>query len=206
MTLLSLEMRDPELVRRHAALLMAGVGDTGAGPNLIAAEAVAGYIAVLDGSVEAGIARIDRTLEAAHEADQAPGMRAYLFRFLLEACATAGAAETGLAAADNALAAGDPACLWEAETRRQRAEFLAALGASPEEIEAELARALQVAQRQNAKMLELRVAVTLLKHRAARGDDPATLQAREHLALIVGELVGRGDSRDQREAVALLRR
>ena len=205
MTLLALDMRDLELVRRYAALLMAEAGDYELGPNLISAEFVAGYVDVLDGSVEPGIARIKRILEAAREADQAPGMRACLFRVLLEACAAAGAAETGLAAADHALATGDPACLWEAETRRLRAEFLAALGAGPEEIEAELARALQVAQRQKAKMLELRVAVSLLKHRAARGDDPATLQAHERLAVIVGELAGRGDSRDQREAAELLR-
>jgi hypothetical protein len=54
-------------------------------------------------------------------------------------------------------------------------------------------------------MLELRVAVSLLKQRVARGDGPATLQARERLAVIVGELAGRGDSRDQREAAELLR-
>ena len=79
-----------------------------------------------------------------------PGMRATCMRVLLEACAVAGDARTGLAAADGARDRAE-ARLWEAEARRLRAEFLAALGAPEDEVEAELDRALQWLARQGAR-------------------------------------------------------
>ena len=54
----------------------------------------------------------------------------------LEACVATRNARGGLAAAERALALGSATRLWEAETRRLRAEFLAELGASTADIEA----------------------------------------------------------------------
>ena len=51
--------------------------------------------------------------------------------------------------------------VWEAETRRLRALFLAALGAADTEIAAELERALAVARRQGARAFERRIRETL---------------------------------------------
>jgi hypothetical protein len=69
----------------------------------------------------------------------------------------------GLALADEALAMGRGAELWEAEIRRLRATFLSS-GA-----EAELARALVVAERQGARTLAARIRGTLAERLA--GDD-----------------------------------
>ena len=87
-------------------------------------------------------------------------------RILLEAYSTAGAAQAGLAAADEALAMDGGAQVWEPEARRLRAEFLAALGAARPEVEAELTRALEAAERQGARSFELRARESLDRLRA----------------------------------------
>ncbi len=99
----------------------------------------------------------------------------------------AGDVRAGFAAADRALGMGG-ACLWEAEVRRLRAEFLAALGTSSEDIDEELGCALEVARRQGAKMFELRTMVSLLRHRIERGDSRGAHEARDRLAAIVATL------------------
>ena len=70
-----------------------------------------------------------------------PARPRLIARVLLEACALGGGRPGGLAAADRALELGMGALLWEAEARRLRAEFLAALDAPGAEVEAELERA-----------------------------------------------------------------
>lgn len=167
--LLSLDMGNRERVRAYAAMLAAGREDHVTRPVQVSTESIGGYVDVLDGREEFGIARIQRSVEEVREADHAPGQRAHLVRVLLEACAVAGDARTGLAAADRALAAGDAARIWEAETRRLRAEFLVALGGSVDEIETEFGRALAVARRQGAISLELRAAASLRRWRSERG-------------------------------------
>ena len=101
-----------------------------------------------------------------------PAIGPVWMRVLLEACAVAGDARTGLAAAERRDRVGRS--LWEAEARRLRAEFLVVLDAPQDEIEAELERALQTARRQGARALELRAATSLLRLRRARGDGLAT--------------------------------
>jgi hypothetical protein len=95
---------------------------------------------------------------------------------------------------------------WAAETRRRRAEFLAALGAPAEEVEAELERALEVARGQGASLLELRAATSLLRHHLAAGGDRATVRAPARLEAVIDALPERGDTPDLREAAALLAR
>ena len=87
--------------------------------------------------------------------------------------------------ADRALVSSGAARLWEAETRRIRGEFLAALGAPADEVEAELQRALEVARRQGAVSLELRAATSLAHYLARRGDLLKTHDARERVMEIV---------------------
>ena len=104
----------------------------------------------------------------------APGLPGVATRLLLESCATAGQPEAGLALADEALrdlelGTGRGAELWEAEIRRMRATFLAALGAPADQAGAELARALAVARRQQARAFETRIGETLTERPASHG-------------------------------------
>jgi hypothetical protein len=61
---------------------------------------------------------------------------------------------------------GGGAQLWEPETRRLRAEFLAELGAAPQEVEAELTRAIAAAERQGGQAFARRVRESLDRFRA----------------------------------------
>jgi hypothetical protein len=199
---LALEMRDPDLLRRHVAALKANPSEREARQNQIVREAFEGYLDVLDGRAEAGIARIERALDDVRHAVPAPGHEATIGRVLLAAGAAAGDARTGLAATDRALDAGD-ARVWEAEARRLRAEFLAALSAPASDVEAEFARARAVARRQGAGTLELRAAVSLLRYRLARGDGEGARLARESLAVVLDALPERTETPDLREASRL---
>jgi predicted ATPase/DNA-binding SARP family transcriptional activator len=201
--LLALDMRDRDSLRECAAMLGSFEGWRMAAHNQISREAFGGYVDILDGRQAAGIARIQRALDASRGAEAAPGQQAFIVRIFLDACAVAGDASAGLATADQALAAGS-ARLWEAEVRRLRAEFLTALGTPAAEVGAELGRALAVARRQGAKLLELRAAVSLLRHHRARGDGRAARAVQACLAAIVAALPEGGDTQEVREAVALL--
>jgi hypothetical protein len=161
---------------------------------------------VLDGHTAAGMDRIRRAPGGAGEDDHAPGMRAMVARVLLEACVVAGDARTGLVAADGALGLDGDVRTWASEARRRRAEFLAALGAPADEVEAELRRALEVARGQGARLLELRAATSLLRHRLDAGDDRSPGRDRERLRAVLDTLPERGDTPDLREAAALLAR
>lgn len=200
--MLALELDEIEPMRRFAALLLDDSGGQHGRPAQIAREAIRGYLDVRDGRID-GLARIEQARGELMRGDQAPGMRAQFERLLLAACVFAGDARTGLTITDRALASEDADRLWEAENRRARAEFLAVLGRSADEVEAELDRALTVARRQEAAMLELRVATTLLRTRLERGD-PRAEAAREALATLVAALPGARASAEARRARAFL--
>jgi len=203
--MLALELRDPATVRAATAELAARPGDL-ARPTQVVADALAGYTEVLDGREAAGVDRIRRALEGPAEDEHAPGMQAMVARVLLEACAVTGDARTGLVAAGRALGLDGGVRTFESEARRRRAEFLAALGAPGDEVEAELRRALEVARAQGARLLELRAAASLLRRRLGSGDDRSTGQARARLEAVVAALPeGRGLP-DLREAAELLAR
>src|SRR4029453_18458005 len=125
--------------------------------------AIAGYVDVLDGRPETGIARVVSAISELSGAVHAPGIHMVLARILLEACVRANNIRCGLDAADRALASAGAGQVFEAETRRLRADFLAELGAAPEEVTTELRRAGEVAHRQGASAFELRIALTLLR-------------------------------------------
>ena len=164
--LLALELGDADDLRRRAGELRAWCRQHQARTIEVPVEAFAGYLDVLDGHPEAGLGRIRGALDDCGRPEDAPGLRASILRVLLEAAAAAGDTRGRLSAADLALAPDAGTRLWESEARRHRAEALAALGAPTDTVEAELDRALQVARRQGARMLELRAEASLLHHRA----------------------------------------
>jgi hypothetical protein len=202
--MLAVDMREPERVRAYTASL----NDDGLKhqwrPTQVNGLALNGFVLVLDGRVEAGIARIQHALNELGRADHAPGMRAYLVRLLLEACVSARDAQAGFAAAERALAMGGAARVWESEARRLRAEFLAMLGAPVKDVEVELERALEVARRQGAKMFELRTLSSLLHYRMERGDGSKASKTRDLLVATFDELSEGWDTQDLREVATIL--
>ena len=204
--MLAVDMREPERVRAYTVSLDDDGLEHQWRPNRVNSIALNGYVSVLDGQTEEGIARIQHALDELARADHAPGMRAYLVRLLLGACVVAKDERAGLAASERALEMGGAARVWEAETRRLRAEFLAKLGASRRDVEAELERALAVARSQEARSFELRAAVSLLRHRMKHGNSARTREAYDLLFAIVDGLSEGRDTRDAREAAKILTR
>jgi DNA-binding SARP family transcriptional activator len=117
--LLALDAGDGDGVRRYASALQGWSGAQIWRANAIAAEAFAGYLDVVDGRHASGLARIRRTVEESGATNPAPGSHAANVHVLVEACAVAGDAEAGLAAADIHVSTR----LWEARTRELSARF-----------------------------------------------------------------------------------
>lgn len=170
--LLALDQRDEQRLRRHADELGASIAPVYDAPHVrIVADALAGLLGVLDGRAK-GAGRVQSiVLAARRDRPATPGFHALLMRILLEACAAAGDTERGLATADEALEMGRGAQLWEAEVHRLRAGFLAARGAAPEDVEAELRRAIAVARHQRARAFELRAEGDLAQLRSERTEE-----------------------------------
>ncbi len=207
-SLLALDLRDLDDLREYVGMLQLPSAELEARhaqgqANSSTADALGGLVDVLDGRHEAGIARIQRILAELPRSGYAPGQRATVARLLVEAHVAAGDMRAALAAAEQALETGS-VHVWEAEVRRLRAEFLAALGAPRRDVEAELDRALQVARRQGARMLELRAAMSLLHYRMERGPSRAVGAARALLAAALARISGGQDTRDLHKAAALL--
>ena len=155
--LLAVDLDERDRVREFAAALNSNADR--ARPIEINSAAFAGYVEVLDGRAGKGIRRIRAAIDSCGPRNHAPGFRATLMRLLLGAHVLVGDPEPGLAVADEALRV-DGSRIWEAETRRIRAEFLASLGDDQGDVEAELARAAEAARRQGAAGLERRIAVS----------------------------------------------
>jgi hypothetical protein len=189
-------------VRDYAAALSAADDEDSTIPIRVSLETFRGYVEALDGRAQAGITRIQRALEDAGGADHAPGMNAHAWHMLIETCRVAGDARTGLEMANRALVASGAARLWEAETRRIRGEFLAALGAPADDVEAELQRALEVARRQGAVTLEMRAATSLARYFARSGDLLKTRDARERVKEIVSRYPEGNSSADVVDALS----
>jgi DNA-binding SARP family transcriptional activator len=167
--LLALDQHDIEGLRQHVQAFHDSDLAEGPRQRQPAAEAFTGLLETLGGHPRAGVERARRAFDAVRAGPPAaPGVTAGLMRILLEAHAIAGDAQAGLATADEALEMGEGAQLWEAEIRRLRAEFMAAAGAASEVVDAELMRAIEVAERQGARSFGLRARESLARLHAGR--------------------------------------
>jgi tetratricopeptide (TPR) repeat protein len=202
--MLALELGELERLRDYAVLLGARRRELWR-PTQVSSEALNGFVEVLDGRREAGMARLWKALDDPAEAEHAPGLHASVARLLLGASVAAGDAQIGLVVVDRALGLGDHVRTWESECRRLRGEFLAAVGAPADQIEEELRQALAVARRQGATMLELRAATSLLRH-CVGGEPERVSQARVALAAVVDRLPEPTQTPELREASQLLAR
>jgi DNA-binding SARP family transcriptional activator len=152
---LALDVGDADAFCRHADHFTAS--RHGSGILDIKAPALLGLVDVIEGRRAAGIAAIRAAIARCEGRNPAPGFQALLRRVLVAAHHAAGDPAGGLAAADQALHLGGTR-LWEAEVRRLRAGFLAALGSSRSEVADEFGRALGIARAQGARGLEARIA------------------------------------------------
>lgn len=118
--LLALDTGDEDQVRRYTAA-MAGVA-VAQPPFRMSRAAFEGYVAVLDGAVDAGLDRL-RALTADPRAASAPGQRGLIGRILLAAAVASGDPRTAGAAATDLLDLGGAACVWAPEARRVLADL-----------------------------------------------------------------------------------
>jgi DNA-binding SARP family transcriptional activator len=121
--LLAIDSGDEAAVRRFAAALESRCESHESHVLAVATDTFAGYVDALDGRHATGLARIRHAVDQSAASNPAPGNHAVCVHVLVEACAVAGDAHAGLAAAH--LPISSP--LWEAPTRRRRAQFAAAL-------------------------------------------------------------------------------
>jgi DNA-binding SARP family transcriptional activator len=121
--LLGVDSGDEAAVRRFAAALADMVGRHESRVFAIAAELFGGYVDVLDRHRSEGLARIGRSAAESAKSNPAPGNHSVCLHVLVEACAVAGDAYAGLAAADAPVSSP----LWETQTRRRREQFAAIL-------------------------------------------------------------------------------
>jgi predicted ATPase len=122
---------------------------------------------------------------------------------LAEARFDAGRVTDALALVDHAVNTGEgPASgLYVPEIHRLRGVFLRSLGAPAEEVESALRTALQIAEEQGALLLKLRAATSLAHFWLDQGK---VQQARELLAPVYGWFTEGFDTRDLKDAKALL--
>ena len=122
---------------------------------------------------------------------------------LAEARFDAGRLTDALALVDHAVNTGQgPASgQYVAEIHRLRGVFLRSLGSPAEEVESALSTALQIAEEQGAPLLKLRAATSLAR---LWHDQGKVQQARELLAPVYGWFTEGFDTRDLKDAKALL--
>jgi DNA-binding SARP family transcriptional activator/predicted negative regulator of RcsB-dependent stress response len=100
------------------------------------------------------------------------------YSLLARACQRAGRIDEGLEAIEHGLAESlqNSERWWDAELHRLRGELMVSQGADDEEVEAAYRRAVEIAQSQQAKSLELRAATSLARFWQANGRPEAAKQ------------------------------
>jgi uncharacterized protein YbjT (DUF2867 family)/DNA-binding SARP family transcriptional activator len=116
---LALDMDDEPALRELTARLAATAPKPP--PLQLAADALAGHLAVLDG--KAGLPAIDAAVHAAQLQSPAPGVPAILARIRLAAAVATGNPAQARAAADALLTMGGAAAVWAPQARRVAAAF-----------------------------------------------------------------------------------
>jgi tetratricopeptide (TPR) repeat protein len=132
------------------------------------------YALALEQSNEEHIGRL-RSSITAFKASGARLRLPYYLSLLAQACGKAGRVEEGLASIDEAIseARTHNERWWDAELHRQRGELLRVTGADVSDIEGAILRAIEIARSQQARSLELRATMSLVRlwNIQNRGDD-----------------------------------
>ena len=162
-----------------------------------------GWVLVMQGQGEEGIAQLREGI-AAHRATGSAQHVSYYYTMLADVSAHLGHTDDGLQALAEAHTRMEQqeARWWEAEISRLRGVLLLRQPGTPQaEAEAWLQRALEVARRQEAKALELRAAMSLVRLWQQQGK---RIEAYDLLAPVYGWFTEGFDTADLQEAKALL--
>jgi predicted ATPase len=196
--------REAPLAQAHAeAAIALGTAQGFTGQTVAQAQPLRGWARVACGHTAEGLAQLQQALGRA--GGQGPIRdRAYHLSLLAAVWAQVGQTAPGLDAVTEALATlpTSGACWWEAELHRLKGTLLLhGTVAQPGETAACFQEALAVAQRQQAKSLELRAAMSLARLWQQQGK---RAEARELLAPVYGWFTEGFQTADLQEAKALL--
>ena len=132
----------------------------------------------------------------------AVALRPFVASLLAEQLAKIGEVDHGLELVNEALASTANDRYWyDAELERVRGELLLATNGGPEQAEAAYRRAIQIAQKQQAKIFELRATTSLAQFWLMQGK---SAEARRVLAQVVGWFSEGLDMSDLQNAQAVL--
>jgi predicted ATPase len=158
--------RDVLAVREHAEAAVALSSAQGFPLWMATATTLRGWALAEQGQVDEGIAQIRQCLDTSRATGAKLG-RSHFLALLAEAHGKAGQAEEGLSALTEALTLADESGerFYEAELYRLKGELVLQSGVWSRASEAETCflKAIEMAQKQQAKSLELRAATSLAK-------------------------------------------
>jgi predicted ATPase len=195
--------RDAATTAAHAEALIAFATAQGLAHRVVHGRLLLGWALAMQGDAAAGVTH----LQAGFEGLQRTGhklYRPYFLGLLAEASGQAGQPEAGVAVLTEAvtLVAATEERWWEAEVYRLRGELLLQLPLPDvSQADACFQQALDVARRQQAKALELRVTLSLSRLWQQQGKREAAQQV---LAPVYGWFTEGLDTADLQEAKALL--
>jgi class 3 adenylate cyclase/predicted ATPase len=196
--------REPELVGRHAEIAIKVSDEHGIAPHYRAAGLVlSGWALSAAGETEEGMARIRDGLEA-YRASGTELRRSYLLSLLAEAHVWAGQRDEALEIMSEAFAHVETSGerRWEADLYRLKGTILLS-GSKPDQGEAErcFLHAVEIAQGQGAKVLELRAVTSLARMLDEQGRHD---EAQSLLAPVYDWFTEGFDTPDLKDAKALL--
>jgi predicted ATPase/DNA-binding SARP family transcriptional activator len=195
--------RDVQIARRHAEEAI-GLGQTFGLPSWKAMGAVLrGWALVEDGQAAEGLAQLTEGI-AVWRARGSEHFAGFFLALQAQSCLKAQKLSDGIAAiaAAKAFANRGGDRYWLAELSRLHGELVWAQGENDRIVEAHFRQALETARRQEARMLELRAAMSLARLWQSQDNKQA---AREMLAEVYGHFDEGFDSHDLQAACALLR-
>ena len=194
--------REERLAQEYTEIAMALAAEQGLAQLLAIGAIRRGWVLAAQGAGEEGLAQMRQGL-AAYRATGAEVRRPYFLALLAETYGKMGQPSQGLSVLTEALTMVDKTAegWWAAELHRLKGELLLRQASPTEEVEACFRQALSVAQRQQAKSLELRAAMSLARLWQHQGKQAA---AYELLAPIYGWFTEGFDTADLQEARALL--
>jgi predicted ATPase/class 3 adenylate cyclase len=197
-------LRDGSAALEHANAAVSVSGEYGILPSLQQGRILRGWATADQGDPLAGLAELNDVLKGARAKRRKRTLVPYYFMLLADAYGRQAAYEEALIIIAEAVerAADQDEWQWVGELHRLQGEILLAQSAENQsEAEDSFSKALEFAQRQSAKSLELRAAMSLAR---LWRDQSRAAKARDLLAPIYGWFTEGFDTPDLKDANALL--